>query len=84
MKRIAYDELTEQLRLFYAKLLQRHPVLSDLGSKERFELLKRLCSDKDPETARLAAAWLGLILSGKTWSAWLLPGSYAHAAWSGS
>ncbi len=64
-ERNAYDELTEQLRLFYAKLLQRHPVLSDLGSKERFELLKRLCSDKDPETARLAAAWLGLIFKRK-------------------
>lgn len=64
-ERNTYDELTEQLHLIYAKLLQRHPILEDLGHKERFEQLRQLCGSSDPQTAQMAAAWLGLTFKRK-------------------
>lgn len=64
-ERAEYDELTEQLRLIYAKLLHRDPLLGDLDNKERFEQLKRLSGSKDPETARMAAAYMGLTFKRK-------------------
>lgn len=59
-EQIEYDEITEQLRYIYLELLQSYPFLSKMESKERFELLKCFCNDKNPKAARLASSYIRL------------------------
>lgn len=55
-----YDDISEQLLLIYRRLVHLYPYLSDMDSKERYEMINRLCGDKNPATAKLACKYMRL------------------------
>lgn len=55
-----YDDLSDQMLLIYRKLTNLYPFLSKMDSGERYELINRLCSDKNAATARLARKYMRL------------------------
>lgn len=55
-----YDDISEQLLAIYRSLVHRCPFLADLTSSERYEMIRRLSSDKDSSSAGLAAKYMKL------------------------
>lgn len=55
-----YQELSERMTALYRTLLRTHPYLRDLTQRERFECLRTLASDKNPETSQAAASYMAL------------------------
>lgn len=55
-----YEELTERMKLLYQKLAHAYPFLSNMGQKERYEMLRQLSGGKNQEIAQAAAAYMGL------------------------
>lgn len=59
-EREAYDEMSDRLALLYATLVKAAPSLPHMSRPERFELLRRLATGKEPRTAQAASQYLGL------------------------
>jgi len=59
-ERDEYEELTDRMVILYQKLLKAHPLLDKVDIRERFEMLRNLCSNKDKAIAEAAALYLRL------------------------
>lgn len=59
-EREEYEELTERMAVLYNKLVRTHPILKNIGQKERFEMLRRLAGDKDRRIAEAASLYMRL------------------------
>ena len=59
-ERAEYDDISEQLLAIYRRLVHQYPFLADLTSSERYEMIRRLSSDKDSSSANLAAKYMRL------------------------
>lgn len=59
-ERAEYDDISDQLLLIYRKLVQLYPFLAQMDSSERYELINRLCGDKNPTAAKLARKYMRL------------------------
>lgn len=55
-----YDDISEQLLAVYRRLVQLYPFLAKMDSSERYELINRLCGDKNPATAKVARKYMSL------------------------
>lgn len=55
-----YEDLSEQMRIVYGKLLKVFPYLNMLGKKELFEQLRSLSGNPNPRIAKMAALYMNL------------------------
>lgn len=55
-----YEDLSEQMRIVYGKLLKVFPSLNILGKKELFEQLRSLSGNPSPRIAKMAALYMNL------------------------
>ena len=59
-ERAEYEELTDRMVILYRDLLKVHPRLDKVDIRERFEMLRNLCSDKNEKIAQAAALYMKL------------------------
>ncbi|KAI4450805.1 hypothetical protein C823_005342 [Eubacterium plexicaudatum ASF492] len=55
-----YDDVSDQLLALYRRLVQLYPFLADMNSGERYEMLRRLSTDKSCASAGLASKYMRL------------------------
>lgn len=61
-----YEDLSEQMRILYGRLLKVFPSLNMLGKKELFEQLRSLSANPNPKIARMAALYMNLAYKRKS------------------
>ncbi len=65
-ERDEYEEMSEHMRQLYSKLLQHCPSLKEIGLKERFEILGRLCGSRNQSVSETASRYLMLTYKRKS------------------
>ncbi len=61
-----YEEITEQMRLLYHRLLGDFPILRNMRQKEQFELLRTIAGRRDSGSAQRAERYMRLTFKRKS------------------
>lgn len=59
-ERQEYDELSDRMKHLHSVLLRAYPILGKAEQKERYEILKSLCSSKNKKIAEAASMYIKL------------------------